>query len=282
MDDQEIDRRTLLQSAGGAAAASVLAGALSEAAAASDANGRAATEVPESARTVEGGLSLFAAKWNAVGGVIVNTQQFGAYLSGKTFNLYVADDGRAYRLELGPEGGASVAEGADPRAYASLTVDRSDWHDILYGEYTGLAPALEGRAFAPRSDVNEGALLAIILSVLAHIPVSTAQDLGSNAKQLRGIIRRRGETNCGSDVGDPSVETADERLERTATGTANRAPDVTRELATRSEALSYEDLLRGPRSRRWPPRTFMTRVGATGGRKPSTMSSIQHASSNPG
>ena len=238
VEEPEIDRRTLLQSAGGA----VLAGALSEAAAASDADGRAATEVPDEARTVEGGLSLFAAKWNAVGGVIVNTQQFGAYLSGKTFNLYVADDGRAYRLELGPEGGAQLAEGADPRAHASLTVNESDWHDILYGEYTGLAPALEGRAFAPRSDVNEGALLAIILSILAHIPVSTAQDLGSNAKQLRGIIRRRGQTDCGSDVGDPSVETADERLERTATGAANRAPDVTRELATRSEALSYEDL----------------------------------------
>ena len=191
MDDQEIDRRTLLQSAGGAAAVSVLAGALSEAAAASDTDGRAATEVPESARTVEGGLSLFVSKWNAVGSVIVNTQQFGAYLSGKTFNLYVADDGRAYRLELGPEGGASYSPGADPRAHASLTVDESDWHDILYGEYTGLAPALEGRAFAPRSNVNEGALLAIILSVIAHIPVSTAQDLGANAKLLRGILRRR-------------------------------------------------------------------------------------------
>ena len=90
MDDQEIDRRTLLRSAGGAAAASVLAGGLSEAAAASDTGGRAATEVPESARTVEGGLSLFAAKWNAVGGVITSIQQFGAYLSGKTFNCAVA------------------------------------------------------------------------------------------------------------------------------------------------------------------------------------------------
>jgi 2-methylcitrate dehydratase PrpD len=241
-EETELDRRTVLQGAGGLAAASTLAGALSEAAAASDVDGRAATEVPEAARTVEGGLSLFTAKWNAVGGVITNTQQFGAYLSGKTFNLHVADDGRAYRLELGPEGGASYSPGADPRAHASLTVDEADWHDILYGEYTGLAPALEGRAFAPRSNVNEGALLAIILSVIAHIPVSTAQDLGANAKLLRGILRRRGETDCGSTVGDSQVETADERLKRTATGAPNRAPDVTCELATRAAALSYEDL----------------------------------------
>ena len=113
-EETELDRRSVLQGAGGMAGASALAGALSEAAAASDVDGRAATEVPEAARTVEGGLSLFTAKWNAVGGVITNTQQFGAYLSGKTFNLYVADDGRAYRLELGPRAAPATAPAPTP------------------------------------------------------------------------------------------------------------------------------------------------------------------------
>lgn len=239
VENERLDRRTLLRGSAGLVSLSLLAGKVAAAA-----PGRAGSDgVPEEARSIEAGFEAFVATWNAVGPA-VTTGQFGAYLVSKTFNCYVADDDRAYTLRLGPEGGASFSPGADPGADVSLTVDAADWKAILYGDYSGLAPALAGRVFAPKSQVNEGALLAIVLYILAHVPASLAHDADANAETLQGIFERQGATDCGSDIGhreDPAESFVTHR-ERTAFGTANRAPDVTAELADRTAALAYDDL----------------------------------------
>jgi 2-methylcitrate dehydratase PrpD len=208
--------------------------------------GRRATEraeaadssgVPEDARNVEAGFSSFVAKWEALGPAITQAR-FGRYLSGTIINCEVADSGRIYSLKFGPEGGIAMSAGRDPYAHAELVVDETDWIDILYGEVTGLAPALAGRTFAEKSEVNTGAIFAIVLYVFAHIPVSVASDPGFNAETVAGVLERGGGPSCGTGDGGgaPSVDAEDEVFGN------NQAPDATRELARRVERITYDDL----------------------------------------
>ena len=105
--------------------------------------------LPGETRTVEGGLAAFAAKWEVAGPVILLTR-FGRFLSNKIFNCRVADTPRSYVLNLGAAG-ATLAPGLDPYAHAELVLEESDWLGVLFGDHTGLAPALAGR-FHPSRD----------------------------------------------------------------------------------------------------------------------------------
>lgn len=241
-----VDRRTVLNGIAGAGPLVALA-RMAEA----QEGGDDATQVPEEARSVEAGLELFVAKWEAAGPAIT-TGRFGRYLQGNVYNIYVARDGddgsdedpRAYRLELGPDGGASLSPGPSASPHVELTVDESDLEAILYGEFTGVAVGVAGRTFAPKSQVNEASLLAIVFYILAHVPLSLIHELDANAETLQGIFSRRGASSCGTDIAHdtPPQEVARERNEDRATGPANRAPDVITPLANWTHALSYDDL----------------------------------------
>src|SRR5438093_2598211 len=67
--------------------------------------------VPAAARTPEGGLAAFVAKWQAAGPAIVLTR-FGRFLSNRIFNCHVAGTPRAYNLFLGAAG-ATLAPGTN-------------------------------------------------------------------------------------------------------------------------------------------------------------------------
>jgi len=244
MDDERptaVDRRTILQ---GIAGAGPLAALAREAEAQP---GDDATQVPEDARSVEAGLELFVAKWEA-GGPAITTGRFGRYLQGNVYNIYVAADGaedpRAYRLELGPDGGATLSPGSSPSPHVELTADEADLESILYGEYTGVAAGMAGRTFAPKSQVNEASLLAIVFYILAHVPLSLIHELDENAELLQGIASRQGSSSCGTDIahGESPETVLRERNEDRLTGPANRAPDVATPLANWTHRLSYDDL----------------------------------------
>lgn len=236
-----IDRRTILQGIAGA-------GPLAALAREADAQaGDDATQVPPEARSVEAGLELFVAKWEAAGPAIT-TGRFGRYLQGNVYNIYLASDGaddpRVYRLELGPDGGATLSPGPSPTPHVELTADEADLENILYGEYSGVAAGMAGRTFAPKSQVNEASLLSIVFYILAHVPLSLVHELDANAELLSGIAGRGGSSSCGTDIahGKPPEQVLQDRTEDRLTGAANRAPDVATPLATWTHRLSYEDL----------------------------------------
>src|SRR5436305_11854258 len=68
--------------------------------------------VPPAARSVEAGLSAFAARWG-VAGPVISVTRFAPYVSDKVFNIHVSDQLRAYVLRLGTAG-ASLTPGLDP------------------------------------------------------------------------------------------------------------------------------------------------------------------------
>jgi len=231
--DSSTSRRQLLQGAGGMIASIAAFGRqVSERVDASQESG-----VPEEARNVEAGFKTFVAKWEALGPAITQAR-FGRYLSATIINCEVAETGRIYSLTFGPEGGLTMSPGRDPYAHSELVVDEQDWTDILYGEMTGLAPALAGRTFTEKSEVNTGAIFAIVLYVFAHIPVSVANDPGFNAETLQGVFERGGTTSCGDeeDNGGAAIDPEDEAFSN------NRAPAATRELAERVQQITYDDL----------------------------------------
>lgn len=227
-------RRQILQGASGllASVAAFGRGAAREASGSRSSNG-----VPEDARQFEAGLKSFVAKWEALGPAITQAR-FGRYLSATIINCQVARSGRVYALTFGPEGGISMSPGRNEYAHSTLVVDEQDWIDILYGEVTGLAPALAGRTFAEKSEVNTGAIFAIVLYVFAHIPVSVAHDPAFNLETLQGVFERQGSTECEDGDGgvDLSVDVEDEVFG------VNRAPDATHQLARRVADISYDDL----------------------------------------
>jgi len=246
----DFDRRSLLQGLGGLGALSVLGRRAVERADAQD----AATTVPEEARTVEAGLELFADKWSA-GGPIITATRFGRFLTDKTFNCRVvlpatddgdedADPSRTYSLTLATAG-ATVTPGATPTAHAELTMPESDWEDVLYGEYTGLAPVLDGRTYPNKDQANSLVGLALVMYVLAHVPHPDA-DPRFTAETLEGFFSRGGVPECEGEpesfetVARAEADPAGEASER-AFG-ASDAPDLTRRLAEWVEALSYDRL----------------------------------------
>ncbi|PSP89431.1 hypothetical protein BRC90_03565 [Halobacteriales archaeon QS_4_69_34] len=238
----KLNRRTVLRSGGVLASLAVFGQEVTGSAEGTEDDG----DVPEETRTVEAGLEAFATKWDAAGGYIVNTK-FGRYVANTTINVSVADDPRAYAVELGPEGGAVVASGEDPRAHATLTAPEDDLLAILYGEFCPYAPATRGDSFAPKSEVNYASLFGLILYVFAHLPVSLAHDPGYNVENLLGGLDRRAGTtvDCG---GGPSGTSFEPRLpsRRGVEGTAD-APNVTEELAIRVARTTYDDLPEGVR-----------------------------------
>src|SRR5947209_3821887 len=95
--------------------------------------------VPTAARSVEGGLAAFAARWQAAGPAIALTR-FGRFLTNKVFNCRVAGTPRSYVLNLGAAGG-TLSPGLDPDANGEVVMEERDWVGVLFGDYTGLAPA---------------------------------------------------------------------------------------------------------------------------------------------
>ena len=145
MEEVTLDRRSVLQSGSVLSSLAVFGSGL----AAGDDDDRIA-DSDEPARTVEGGLELFATKWDALGGAITQTK-FGRFVASKTFNCHVADTGRAYSLELGPAGGAALSPGRDPSAHATLLLSEEDWLAVLYGEYSPVVEATPVDADTPHT-----------------------------------------------------------------------------------------------------------------------------------
>ncbi|PSP98712.1 hypothetical protein BRC89_07630 [Halobacteriales archaeon QS_4_70_19] len=233
--DAGVNRRRFLQGASGFLA-SVTAVGEAVASEAPDGEEGPLQGVPRDARNVEAGLESFVAKWEALGPTITSVR-FGRYLSGTTINCQVAGTPRAYTIELGPEGGATLTLGRSPNDHVTLVVDEQDWLDILYGEVSGLAPALAGRTFAEKSEVNYGSIFAIVAYVFAHLPASVGHDPEFNAETVEGIVGRGGQTTCGnSDSAAPPSVNVDEALGE------NRAPPATRRLAETFHDIGYEDV----------------------------------------
>lgn len=195
--------------------------------------------VPEGARNVEAGLSTFVGKWEALGPVITQ-ERFGRYFSGTVINCHVVDTPRSYHVTFGPDAGATLATGRNPSAHATLAAERDDWIDILYGEYTGVAPGLDGRTYAPKSEINYATIFALVLTVFAHLPASLAANPDFNAETLLQGLQRGGIPACeGEPTGRPTSN--EERLEEALVG-ENDAPPVTETLARRVDDIDYEDI----------------------------------------
>src|SRR5438067_2129641 len=170
--------------------------------------------VPAAARTPEGGLAAFVAKWQAAGPAIVLTR-FGRFLSNRIFNCHVAGTPRAYNLFLGAAG-ATLAPGTNPSAHANLILDEGDWNGVLYGDFTGLAPLVAGRAFPSRDEANRAALLLIVMYIFAHIPAGADNDPAFLANLLRDLAARQGLPQCEGEP--PTFELVDD-IEAEPTGT---------------------------------------------------------------
>jgi 2-methylcitrate dehydratase PrpD len=199
---------------------------------------------PEEARTVEAGLSAFAAKYEAAGAAIPLTR-FGRFLENRTFVCDVAGSPQAYTLALGSTG-AALSAGKDPSAHVTLTLEASDWTDVLYGDYTGLAPVINGRSYVARDEANSGVLLLLVMYVFAHLPAGADYDPAFLAGTINGSVQRGGVEEC--ETAPPAFERAEGfredpqgRGEEELLGTTD-APPVTRELAEWVADLEYEDV----------------------------------------
>ncbi len=246
----DFDRRTVLQGLGGVATLTALGREVVETV---DADSTATT-IPDSARSVEAGLELFATKW-AAGGPIIAATRFGRFLTDKTFTCRVVlpptdddtatpDPSRAYTLTLGTAGG-TVTPGATPSAHAEVTMSETDWEAILYGEYSGLAPILDGRTYPNKDHANSIIGLLLVMYILAHIPHPDL-DPRFSAETLQGIFQRGGIPEC---EGEPASFETLERVERNPEEEfqeqifgADDAPDLTRHLAEWVDALTYDRL----------------------------------------
>src|SRR5205823_3103879 len=72
--------------------------------------------------------------------------------------------------------GATLAPGTNPSAHANLILDEGDWNGVLFGDFTGLAPLVAGRAFPSRDEANRAALCLIVMYIFAHIPAGADND----------------------------------------------------------------------------------------------------------
>lgn len=203
--------------------------------------------VPEAARTVEAGLEAFAAKFSVAGPAILLTR-FGRFLSNKIFNCRVAGTPRSYVLNLGTAG-ATVAPGIDPYAHADVVLTEADWLGVLFGEQTGLAPALAGRFHPSRDTANRAILLGIVMFIFAHIPAGANPDPDLLRRIVAGAVERRGVPEC---AGEPETLEVVSDIQRDPAGEIAAAVlppagsvEVTRELAEWVAALRYEDIPAG-------------------------------------
>jgi 2-methylcitrate dehydratase PrpD len=192
--------------------------------------------VPNAARSVEGGLTLFAAKWETFGPVVRLTR-FGPFLSDKLFNCRVAGQPRNYVLRLGTAG-ATLSPGLDPFRHADVVMPEDDWLGVLYGDFTGLAPPLAGTSFPSRDSANSVVLLGIVMYVAAYLPAGKNPDPDLLRRVLSGLADH-GLPSCRGEVPlfeDPAKELSD------IVAPVASAPPVTRRLAEWVAGLRYEDL----------------------------------------
>ena len=200
--------------------------------------------VPEAARSVEAGLTLFTTRWQGVSGVVGITR-FGQFVNDKVFNCRVAETPRSYVLRLGT-GTAELTPGIDPFRHADMVMTEDDWLGLLYGDFTGLAPFMDGTVHPARDGANKVALLGILMHTFAHFPSgSNPPDPDTLQRVLNGLIRH-GLPECEGELGitdefADQLENPERTLRETATPAAE-APPVTEELADWVAGLSYEDL----------------------------------------
>lgn len=232
-----INRRDLLQASGAAVSLAAFGRvATDEASATAD-----LLEVPESLRSVEGGLTEFAAKWNA-GGPVLTATRFGRFVANRTFNVYVTDGPRSWSLALGPTG-AVLTPAPDPTAHANLAMSAENWERVLYGDTTGLTPLLSGETYPSKDEANSAVTLLLSMYVLAHVPTD---DVQFTVENVRGVLDRGGLPSCEGEP--PSFEAfehvADDpagELEEFFAG-ADEMPPVTERFAEWTARLDYDDV----------------------------------------
>jgi 2-methylcitrate dehydratase PrpD len=198
-------------------------------------------QIPAAARSVEGGLAAFAAKWQGAGPAVKLTR-FGDFVSDKIFNCRVADQPRSYVLRLGTAGG-TLTPGLDPFRHADMVMPEPDWLGVLYGDFTGLAPLLHGELFPSRDGANKVVLLGIVMYVMSYIPVGSNPDPQLLIRVLQALANDRGLPHC---EGDPEVFVVPQ--EKDVLDIARppaSAPPVTRRLSEFVAGLRYEDLPAG-------------------------------------
>src|SRR5207248_8345450 len=122
-------------------------------------------------------------------------------LSDKVFNCRVAGTERAYILRLGTAG-AVLAPGIDPDRHADMAMAEQDWLGLLYGDFTGLGPLIEGGVFPARDGANKVALLGIVMYLFAHIPAGADPDPDLLLRVLEGVAQRGGLPSC---AGEPET-----------------------------------------------------------------------------
>jgi 2-methylcitrate dehydratase PrpD len=198
--------------------------------------------VPEGARNVEAGLHAFAAKWE-VAGPAVRLTRFGPFLSDKIFNCRVADTPRAYVLRLGTAG-ATVSAGIDPFRHADMIMPEETWLGLLYGDFTGLAPFVNGDVFPNRDGANKVVLLGIVMYVTAFIPAGQDPDPDLLVRVLQGLAVRglpacEGEVDTFEGLTRLQDDPEGELLEQVAPSAS--APPVTRKLAEFVAGVDYGD-----------------------------------------
>jgi 2-methylcitrate dehydratase PrpD len=204
--------------------------------------------VPEEARSVEAGLALFTQRWQGVGAVVAVTR-FGQFVTDKVFNCRVADQPRSYVLRISSGGGAELTPGIDPFRHADMVLTEADWKGLLYGDFTGLAPFMDGTVFPARDGSNKVALLGILMHTFAHFPAgSNPPDPELLVRVLAGLAQH-GLPECEGEVEITEEvtrfrENPEKSLREQALPHAS-APPVTRRLAEFTHGLRYEDLPAG-------------------------------------
>jgi 2-methylcitrate dehydratase PrpD len=200
--------------------------------------------VPEEARSVEAGLTIFTSRWQGVSAVVAVTR-FGQFVSNKVFNCRVADQPRSWTLRLGV-GAGTLTPGIDPFRHADMILPEEDWLGLLYGDFTGLAPLLDGTAFPSRDAANKVALLGILMHTFAHFPAGSNPPDPDLLTHVLTSLARHGLPECEGEVEiteelEGMLGNPEQTLHETATPPA-AAPPVTRRLAEFVAGISYADL----------------------------------------
>lgn len=247
LDDLDLERRGFLRATGTVASLSAFGGHALRAADAEP------SEVPADERSVEAGLTSFVSKYESLGAVIGATR-FGRFLSGREFVCSVAGQPRAWTLSFGPQGvGVEMHPGTTKTADEDLHLDAEDWRAVLYGDYTGLAPVVGGRAFPSRDQANSSVLLLLVMYVAAQLPAGADYDMEYLAESAGGAAERGGLPDCehappGLELRDQAEHEAEGRAREEALG-INDAPPVTEVLAEWVDDLSWSDVPDAERER---------------------------------